>query len=151
MISVRSLVTLVAALLVASPAAAAPIAPIVARLDPGQSGPVYSWSLRISVEGGYDVSAVTLLTSGYDSFTINPAIPFGEFAYVADPLLDGRNWLVVESLAADHRLVVGGQQDFLWEPFSVPTRRPQPSSSTERRGSAELCMPRRRTHRTPSR
>ena len=43
---------------------------------------MYSWSLRISIERvGYDVSAVdSSSTAGFDSFTINPAIPFGEFA-----------------------------------------------------------------------
>jgi hypothetical protein len=48
---------------------------ITARLDPGQSGPVYSWSLLIRVDPGYDVGAVDILTRGFDSFTPNAAKP----------------------------------------------------------------------------
>lgn len=88
---------------------------------------MYSWSLRISLEGGYDVSSVSLLTEGYDSFTINPAIPLARRVYTTNPLGDGRNALLVQSVALDRRLVVGGQQDFLLGTFHGPNATSPPA------------------------
>jgi hypothetical protein len=113
---------LLGTLLAARPAAAAPIQ-IVAQLDPGQSGPVYSWSLLISVEPGYDVGAVDLLTSGFDSFVpnaANPGIGILDTAYVQDPLGDGRNGLVLNNYANGIAIAAGGSQDVLLGTFYGP-------------------------------
>ena len=98
---IRSLACFVclAVFAVASPAWSAPIE-ITARLNPGQSGPIYGWSLLLSVEAGYAVGAVDLLTSGFDSFEINLAnlgISVPDSVYSIDPLGDGRNVLILNN------------------------------------------------------
>lgn len=94
-------VSLFVALCLASPAAAAPI-DVTARLNPGQSGPVYAWSLMLRVDPGYDIGAIQLLTNGFDSVAFNAALPgigILDSVYTTNPLGDGRNFLIVANLA----------------------------------------------------
>jgi hypothetical protein len=86
---------------IASTASAAPIE-VVARLNPGQSGPVYAWSLYLNLEEGYEVGGVDIMTSGFDAFEINllnPAISPLDSVYTINPLGDGRNALIVNNVA----------------------------------------------------
>jgi len=81
-----------------APAGAAPI-DIVVRLDPGQTGPTYSWSLRISTEPGTFVGGMTLVTRGFDTFAFNPAntgIALIDSAFINDdPYSDGSAALLI--------------------------------------------------------
>ncbi len=79
-------------LVFASLAARVSAAPIdlTLELDPGQTGPVYTWSLRIRVDPGYDVGGVAVLTSGFTSFAGNEAHP----PYI--DFLDSGLWAMAE-------------------------------------------------------
>lgn len=102
----RKLLSLVALSLLAVTAgsarvSAAPI-DIIARLNPGQTGPIYAWSLFIRTDPGYDVGAIDLLTSGLDSMVLNPlnlGISPDDTVYVTDATGDGRNGLVLNNTA----------------------------------------------------
>lgn len=99
----------------AAGARAAPI-DIVARLNPGQSGPVYAWSLLIRVDPGYDVGGVDILTSGFDSFAVNTAnagISVLDTAYVVNSLGDGRNSLVLNNTANGVAISIPGAEALL--------------------------------------
>jgi len=94
---------LLAALLVFLAAASATAAPVqvVAELVPGQSGPVYDWSLRISTSETA-VYAVIVLLKGFDSFTFDPVNPYISLSpddsfYVDDLTGDGRDSLTISS------------------------------------------------------
>jgi len=111
-------------LLVALPAAAAPIE-IVARLDPGQSGPVYSWSLLITVQPGYDVGSVDLVTTGFTDFVpnaANPGIGILDSAFNPDlsPYLPDHQGLVLNNYADGVAIAAGGSSDVLLGTFYGP-------------------------------
>jgi hypothetical protein len=110
-----------------SAALAAPI-DITARLDPGQSGPVYAWSLLLRVDPGYDVGAVQLLTNGFDGIALNSALPgIGvlDSAYTIDPLMDGRNFLLVANYENGVSLSVPDEEVLLGT-FYGPSRTSPP-------------------------
>lgn len=112
---------LLSGVLAASSAAAAPIE-ILARLDPGQSGPVYSWSLLISVQPGYDVGAVGILTRGFDSFVpnaANPGIGILDTAFTPNyaPEYPDFGGLVLNNTANGVAIAAGGSSNVLLGTF----------------------------------
>jgi len=103
------LLVLVALLGGSSPALAAPF-DILVSLDPGQTGPVYDWSLTIDVEDGYSLGAVQLLVTGLDTFavnTANPAISGPDTAFTITPLGDCRNFLTLNNTATGVEIAAG--------------------------------------------
>jgi len=81
--------------LAVSPARAASIS-VVAVLNPGQSGPIYGWSLVISNVGGVGVGSMGLMLTGFDSFDFsNPVIEPIDSNYVHDLFGDGRDFLLL--------------------------------------------------------
>jgi len=103
------LLVLVALLGGSSPAFAAPF-DILVSLDPGQTGPVYDWSLTIDVEDGYSFGAVQLLVTGLDTFavnTANPAISPADSVFRINPLGDGRNVLILVNTANGVAIATG--------------------------------------------
>jgi len=69
--------------LLSSGSARAASVDITAELIPGQSGPLYGWSLRVSTNGFVAVGAIGLVVSGFDSFDVNLGYP------PIDPLYSG--------------------------------------------------------------
>jgi hypothetical protein len=121
------LVGLLVAAALAARVSASPI-DVIARLNPGQSGPVYAWSLLIRVDPGYDVGAIDILTSGFDSFEVNvanPGIGVLDTAYVTDPLGDGRNGLVLNNTVNGVAISSPGEEALLGT-FFGPNRTSPP-------------------------
>jgi hypothetical protein len=56
-----------------SPLSHAAAIDIIAQLNPGQSGPVYAWSLYLRTDPGYEVGAIDMMVSGFTSYAYNPA------------------------------------------------------------------------------
>ncbi len=111
-------------LLLARPASPAPIE-LLLLLDPGQSGPVYSWSLLISVEEGYDVGAVDLLTAGFESFAVNaanPGISVLDTAFNPDlsPFYPGKQGVVINNTENGVAIAAGGSTHVLLGTFFGP-------------------------------
>jgi hypothetical protein len=116
--------------LVLSLAARALAAPIdlTARLDPGQTGPIYSWSLMIRVDPGEDVGGVLLFTAGLTSFkpnAANPGIGIPDSDYSIDPIGDGRNLVFVVNYANGVDIVPSGGEALLGT-FLGPSRSSPP-------------------------
>jgi len=123
LLALRALgVGVLAAFVAAASATAAPI-DIVARLEPGQTGPFYSWSLRISTAPGTFVGSLTLLTRGFDSFAFNPANPgiaLRDSGFINDdPISDGRAILLI-SAPSTSALAPAGAFDVLLGTFLSP-------------------------------
>src|SRR5262245_59849993 len=86
---------LLLSLLAVFPAPAASVS-VVAQLNPGQSGPIYGWSLSISNVGSVGVGSMGLMLTGFDSFDFsNPIIEPIDSNYVHDVLGDGRDFLYI--------------------------------------------------------
>ena len=86
---------LLLSLVAVSPARAASVS-VVAQLDPGQTGPIYGWSLLISNFGGVGVGSLGLVLSGFDGFDFaNPIIEPLDSTYIDDPIGDGRDLLLI--------------------------------------------------------
>ncbi len=97
-------------------------------MNSGQSGPEYAWSLLIRVDAGYDVGAIDILTSGFDSFEVNaanPGIGIPETSYRTDPLGDGRNGLVLNNVANGVAISSPGEEALLGT-FFGPNRTSPP-------------------------
>ena len=117
-------------LLLARPASPAPIE-LLLLLDPGQSGPVYSWSLLISVEEGYDVGATDFLTAGFESFAVNaanPGISVLDSAFNPDlsPLYPGKQAVVINNTDIGVTIAAGGSTNVLLGTFFGPANTAPP-------------------------
>jgi hypothetical protein len=116
-------------LVFASAAARVSAAPIdiTARLNPGQAGPVYAWSLTLRFDPGYEVGAVDLMTSGFDSMVLNPenlAIDPGLSPFVVNPNDDGRNAVLVTNTANGVSLAEAGVETLLATLYSHSSTSP---------------------------
>ena len=104
---------------------AAPI-DVSVRLNPGQSGPVYAWSLMLRVDPGYEVGGVEFYTNGFDSVEFNFALPGISLMYCFyNPIPDGRKYIGVINSADGVALSAPGEEVLL-ATFFGPNRTSPP-------------------------